>query len=495
MNSLVLLLISSSLILFKLGTLGLLETSEARYAEIAYEMAKSGDWLTPRIWHVTDFQKPPFVYWATALSYKIFGPSEFAARFPAALCAILALLVCYHLGKTLFNKRVGFYAALLLLASPLYLGASKILNLDIFVLLCVALMFLMFLKNRYFFFYFFMGISILVKGPMALFYVIPTLLIFLGLTQNFSKLKKMYLVPGFLLCLFISTPWFIWESIQFKDKELWKFFVYGQVGGRFLPFIKAFEPYYKNKILLPTKPFYYYFSILWPSFFPSILGLISYRKELNFLKTPQTLFLLSWLFAPLILLSLLSVKQPLYIVSLAVPLALLAAYSLNHLIERLPPSERILRFSFLFFFVLIFVGHFLIPHYEHHTKSVKAFSPFLSAHSDSKIVLYQVVLRAIPFYTNNKRPIYINTRDPVGSRHFDLMFEPPQNYSNYFLLNYHNLDSLMEIVRMPTKTFVFIGHHEWENILKAASEKNIPLFFCHKIRKYMLISNFNCLAE
>ncbi|HBQ21848.1 MAG: hypothetical protein A2Z91_05605 [Deltaproteobacteria bacterium GWA2_38_16] len=489
MNTFLLLLISSIIILFKLGALGILETSEARYAEIAYEMAMSGDWLTPRIWHITDFQKPPFMYWTTALSYKVFGASEFAARLPAALSAILAILVCYHLGKTLFNKRVGFYAALLLLASPLYLGASKILNLDIFVLLFTALMFLMFLKDRFFLFYVFMGLSILVKGPMTLFYVIPTLLIFLAMNRELSKLKNMQLLRGAFIFLLISLPWFVWESIQFKDKELWKFFVYGQLGSRFLPFIKAFESY-KSIIPLPTKPFYYYGLIFIPAFLPSILGIIAGR---SFPQKREFLFLLSWILAPLILFSLMPVKQPLYIVTLAIPLALLSAYSLSNLIERIPTSKRMIRFAFLGFFTLVFIGHFFIHRYEHHTKSVKAFLPVLYAHPDTQIILYRIILRAIPFYTN-KRPIFIHTQDPVGSRHFDLTFDDPKNYSPYFLLDYHNMDSLMELLKTATKTFIFSGY-EWKEVLNAATEKKIPLFICHQTPKYTLMGNFNCLEK
>jgi 4-amino-4-deoxy-L-arabinose transferase-like glycosyltransferase len=55
------------------GTLGvrkLTAPDEGRYAEIAREMAVSGDWVTPRYNELKYFEKPPLQYWVTALAYR-----------------------------------------------------------------------------------------------------------------------------------------------------------------------------------------------------------------------------------------------------------------------------------------------------------------------------------------------------------------------------------------------------------------------------------------
>jgi 4-amino-4-deoxy-L-arabinose transferase-like glycosyltransferase len=46
---------------------------EGRYAEIAREMAASGDWVTPRLNGLKYFEKPPMQYWATAAAFNAFG--------------------------------------------------------------------------------------------------------------------------------------------------------------------------------------------------------------------------------------------------------------------------------------------------------------------------------------------------------------------------------------------------------------------------------------
>jgi len=65
----------------------LMEPDEARYSDIASLMNRTGDYITPHLNHVVYLEKPPLCYWATALSFKIFGENEFSSRLFAALCA------------------------------------------------------------------------------------------------------------------------------------------------------------------------------------------------------------------------------------------------------------------------------------------------------------------------------------------------------------------------------------------------------------------------
>ena len=65
---------------FHLGTYGLWEPDEARYAEIAREMLASHNLIVPQLNYVPYIEKPPLLYWLTAGSMKLFGINEFAAR-------------------------------------------------------------------------------------------------------------------------------------------------------------------------------------------------------------------------------------------------------------------------------------------------------------------------------------------------------------------------------------------------------------------------------
>jgi 4-amino-4-deoxy-L-arabinose transferase-like glycosyltransferase len=75
-----------------LGTIGFVGPDEPRYAWIARDMAETGDWVTPRLYGRPWFEKPPLYYWEAAVSFKLFGVSEAAARLPSAFSALLATL-------------------------------------------------------------------------------------------------------------------------------------------------------------------------------------------------------------------------------------------------------------------------------------------------------------------------------------------------------------------------------------------------------------------
>ena len=91
--------------LLLLGSYPLMDQTESRYAEIPREMLVLGDWVTPRLDPVTPFWgKPPLSFWATALSYRIFGVSEFTARLPSFLFSVGVLFLTMFLACLLYTS-------------------------------------------------------------------------------------------------------------------------------------------------------------------------------------------------------------------------------------------------------------------------------------------------------------------------------------------------------------------------------------------------------
>src|SRR5512135_761407 len=106
-----LLVIPALLYVCALRAIPLLEPDETRYSEIADQMLDSGDYVTPRLNHVVYLEKPPLGYWATALSFKIFGENEFSSRLFAALCAWGCIFLVYRMGTYLHDEKAGLYSA------------------------------------------------------------------------------------------------------------------------------------------------------------------------------------------------------------------------------------------------------------------------------------------------------------------------------------------------------------------------------------------------
>jgi len=59
------------LYLFDLNGVGLLSADEPRYAAVSREMARSGDWITPRLWGQPWFEKPVLLYWMEGAAFRL----------------------------------------------------------------------------------------------------------------------------------------------------------------------------------------------------------------------------------------------------------------------------------------------------------------------------------------------------------------------------------------------------------------------------------------
>jgi 4-amino-4-deoxy-L-arabinose transferase-like glycosyltransferase len=90
----------------------LMDDVDAVQAQIAHNMLASGDWVTARLDGVPYLEKPPLLYWMIAVSYKVFGVSDWSARIPEALSVIALCLTTAAFGVWAFGKQAGLYAGL-----------------------------------------------------------------------------------------------------------------------------------------------------------------------------------------------------------------------------------------------------------------------------------------------------------------------------------------------------------------------------------------------
>jgi 4-amino-4-deoxy-L-arabinose transferase-like glycosyltransferase len=108
----------------------LFNTDEGRYAEIPREMLSGGDWVIPHLNGLAYVEKPPLQYWATALSLRVVGQSEFGARLYTALCALAAVLIVALTANRLWGAAAGWRAGALLASMLLFLVMGQLLTLD-----------------------------------------------------------------------------------------------------------------------------------------------------------------------------------------------------------------------------------------------------------------------------------------------------------------------------------------------------------------------------
>ncbi len=192
--------------MFHLGSFGLWEPDEARYAEIAREMLQSGNLLVPHLNYVAYVEKPPVLYWLTTLSFWIFGVSEFAARLPVALSAITGILATYFFALRAFGRRHAILAAAILATTPLYALMAQVLTTDMtltaFVTIATFALYLHWQEGGRWCWiaYVAMGLAMMTKGPVGAALPILSMLIWLALNRELrGAIGKFRAVPGLLL--------------------------------------------------------------------------------------------------------------------------------------------------------------------------------------------------------------------------------------------------------------------------------------------------------
>src|ERR1041384_2327330 len=102
------------LIYFPLNSVGLVGPDEPRYASIAREMARSGDWITPRLWGEPWFEKSPLLYWMTGPAFRLGLSPDLAARLPISLAAVAFLVFYWWILNREFGCRAAWFSTLIL---------------------------------------------------------------------------------------------------------------------------------------------------------------------------------------------------------------------------------------------------------------------------------------------------------------------------------------------------------------------------------------------
>src|SRR6185369_10458677 len=99
---------------FRLDAVGLLGPDEPRYASIGREMARSGDWITPRLWGAPWFEKPALLYWMTGAAFRAGLGADLAPRLPVALVAVAFLIFYWWILNREFGCRAAWLATIML---------------------------------------------------------------------------------------------------------------------------------------------------------------------------------------------------------------------------------------------------------------------------------------------------------------------------------------------------------------------------------------------
>lgn len=216
---------------------GLFEPDEGRYASMALEWLESQehDVFEPVLSDVGHYDKPPFIYWITGISIKVFGVNEFAARFPSVLGGYLTLLGVAILAWQRYGELHAWVAVAVCMTTIHFWALSHLISPD--MLLCgfctmgAALTLCPGKKGRVLW-----GLGILfwvlawwTKATAAL-VPLGSVIMALLISKENTLLSSLKPIRTIALILLAGLPWYF--LMVFRHPELWDFFLHRELVGR-----------------------------------------------------------------------------------------------------------------------------------------------------------------------------------------------------------------------------------------------------------------------
>jgi 4-amino-4-deoxy-L-arabinose transferase-like glycosyltransferase len=303
----------------------LLEPDEGRNVEVAREMARDGDWVLPHLDGLPYLDKPATYFAAVALSLKVFGESEGAARLPSLLFTFGSIALAWRLGRRMGRPGAGEIAALALATMPLAMAFSRTVIFD------PALAFLETLtlfgawhaldgrgggERWAALTWAAMGVGAIVKGPVA---IIVPLLVLASFALAAGVSPRPLLRWRAWPWLFVtSLPWFIAVSLRRPDFP-------------YYAFVHESLQRVATKALGRGGPIWYFIPVALAGSFPWSVPAIAAaahawrgRAQRRSAEGRAAVFLAAWALVPLVFFSLSQSKLPGYYLP-ALPAIALAA--------------------------------------------------------------------------------------------------------------------------------------------------------------------------
>ena len=461
---------------FALNSIPLLGPDEPRYAEVAREMFLKNDFVTPTLGGFDWFEKPALLYWLEIVSYKIFGVSEFSARFGSAIFGLGTIFCLWILGRSFTaedakdaeenqrpknkDQRPNFdFASWLALISASSIGLltfSRAASFDIiltFPITASLVSFFIFDQSNkksfaaynlpLFAFYFFIGIALLAKGLVGIVFPFAIVAFYFVLSRKLpSKTFAVSLFWGTIVSLLVAAIWYLPMYLANGWKFVDEFFIQQQ-----------FERYTSNKYQHP-QPFWFFWLVLplmtlpWlPFFLLSIWNFIFHRGKIetqrrenklninadkhevdkiqkrNFFISDSKLpalktFSLAWLLVPLVFFTFSGSKLPGYILpSLPAALILTAEFVWRFTQKSKTRKIAVQLVAFATFVVACVILQFFVVSYSR-SETIKPLieSASASGYSSEKVLNLNTISHSAEFYAANR---LVRTDDGKQRRFYD----------------------------------------------------------------------------
>jgi 4-amino-4-deoxy-L-arabinose transferase-like glycosyltransferase len=219
----------------------LIDIDATQYAAISKEMVLNGSFLEV-FYRGNDYlDKPPMLFWTSALSFKVFGINQFAYRLPSFLISLVGIYSVYRFCIIFYNQQIAIYAVLIVANCQAYYLMQHDVRTD-----CMLTGFVMFsfwqfaaymsTKKLKHLLYFSVTVSLamMTKGPIGLMVIIIAFGSQFLITRSWHYIFHWhYLIAiGIIALLLFPMSWGLYQQFDLHPEK----FVYGLQGPSGLRF-------------------------------------------------------------------------------------------------------------------------------------------------------------------------------------------------------------------------------------------------------------------
>jgi 4-amino-4-deoxy-L-arabinose transferase-like glycosyltransferase len=315
-----------------LGAVPLFDVDEGAFGEATREMLARGDYVSTWLNDSPRFDKPILTYWLQALSVRLFGLDEFALRLPSALAATAWIGAIHGFVRRVHGRESARAAAFIAATSAgvIVIGRGAIADalLNLFLALAMFDVYRALVDRRPRWHrraFFWIGLGVLTKGPVAL--LVPgaaSAIAFLLRGRGAHWWHAVRDPVGWVILLAVAGPWYVLEYTRRGDAFLGGFFLHHNVERFLVPLQgHAGGPLYYGPALL----------VLVLPYTALLLATLPGLRRLR--ATPLDTLLWCWFLFVLVFFTLAGTKLPHYLLYGATPLFILMARGRHVLRNRL----------------------------------------------------------------------------------------------------------------------------------------------------------------
>jgi 4-amino-4-deoxy-L-arabinose transferase-like glycosyltransferase len=315
----------------------LFDDADSAHAEAGREMLTLHDWVTLHENGIRYLEKAPLPYWAMAMSFRLFGVSEWSARLAQGLGVLLLALVLVHMGRKFLSAEAGIWAGMVSVTAFGPYLFTRILIPDLLVGLWIALGLYFFLRGwqqerpslwSCWGLAATVALNVLTKGLIGLVFPCAIIFMFLLLVGDLRHLLKMRVISSTVVFVLIAAPWHVLAALRNPPAGqakgfLWFYFV----NEHLLRYLgKRYPADYGTFPLLLFWGMILVWLLPWSAFLPQAVRQVTLRplKTAERRRSPEAALLLFFVWAATILLFFsFSTRQEYYLAPALPALALL----------------------------------------------------------------------------------------------------------------------------------------------------------------------------